>query len=175
MKLAGGIQFHTLISLSPHPDAAASIAQSAASITSSNINQQEILKKDCLKRDGYRCAYTHVFDRDSAIEHLVVPPTGGTVSPTQLSHILPLALSKFDDAKQHEREAVAVIWFSLYRYFPALNGKIGPGTLNQHQNLITFQISVHDNYYKYLLAFNPLNERVCYSIQVYLTSYLIHH
>ncbi|TQN64906.1 hypothetical protein CSHISOI_10510, partial [Colletotrichum shisoi] len=156
-KVAGNIKIPP--TPSPIPDAAAAVAQSAAQITPSTRDNRGTLKKDCLRRDGFRCAYSHYVDRDSALDGLVVPPVGVPVAATHLSHILPLALRKFDDAKPAEKEAIALIWYSLHRYFPALNGKIGPGSLNQHQNLITFDISAHQTYDAFILAFNPLPEK----------------
>ncbi|KAL0938488.1 uncharacterized protein CTRU02_205098 [Colletotrichum truncatum] len=144
------------------PNAAISIAQSA-NIQSSDSSRQQYLKEDCLKRDGFRCAYSHVIDLDSARKGLVVPPVGMAVSPTQLLHILPLALKQFCTTRRREGEAVNTAWYSLYRYFPGLKGKIGPESLDQHRNLITVERSVHDNFDSHVLAFKPISGRVSHS------------
>ncbi|KZL85526.1 hypothetical protein CI238_04621 [Colletotrichum incanum] len=159
MKLAGVVRSVISTPSSPRPNAAISTTQFAADAQPSDRSRQQYLKAECLKRDGFRCAFSHVIDRSSAQKGLVVPPAGMAVSRTQLSHILPLALKKFDNTSQREREAVASIWYALYRYFPGLEGKIGPESLNQHQNCITFESTVHDNYDSHLLAFNPLSGR----------------
>ncbi|KAK1993106.1 hypothetical protein LX36DRAFT_693887 [Colletotrichum falcatum] len=116
---------------------------------------------ESLRRDGFRCAYSHIIDCDSADEGLFVPPAGTTsFCITQVSHILPLALGNVDKTTEWEKEAVASIWYALYRYFPGLKNKIGPESLNQYQNLITLELGVYDLYKGHMLAFNPLYGRV---------------
>ncbi|KAI3534466.1 hypothetical protein CSPX01_12083 [Colletotrichum filicis] len=159
MKLAGVVRSSASSTASPSPGAAASIAQLAASVQPSDRNQQPTLKSICLKRDGYRCAYTHVYDITNARGGRVVPPVGAFTSNTQLCHILPLALRRFDNASPVARDAVAKVWYALYRYFPELEGKIGPDTLNQLENLITFDMSVHYDYDHHWTAFDPIPGR----------------
>ncbi|KAJ0321854.1 hypothetical protein COL5a_009038 [Colletotrichum fioriniae] len=159
MKLAGIVRSATSSEASPNPAAAASIAQLAASVQPSDRNQQSTLKSICLKRDGYRCAFSHLYDITNARGGRVVPPVGALTSHTQLCHILPLALRMFDNASPVARDAVARVWHALYRYFPELEGKIGPDTLNQHENLITFEITVHLHYDSHWLAFDPIPGR----------------
>ncbi|KXH44485.1 hypothetical protein CSIM01_08771 [Colletotrichum simmondsii] len=159
MKLAGVVRSSASSTASPSPGAAASIAQLAATVQPSDSRLQSTLKSICLKRDGHRCTFSHVFDRASAERRLVVPPVGATASPTQLSHVLPLALRKFDNASPAARDAVAGVWYALYRYFPELEGKIGPESLNQYENLITFESTVHENYDSHRLAFDPIQDR----------------
>ncbi|KAK1654590.1 hypothetical protein BDP81DRAFT_457409 [Colletotrichum phormii] len=109
---------------------------------------------ECLQRDGFRCACSHFIDLTSAEERLVVPAPGMTVSFTHLCYILPFALGQL--ASPAGREAVDNIWSALYWYFPELNGKIGPNSLDQYQNLITFDLTVHKAYNSHDLAFKPL-------------------
>ncbi|KAK1977138.1 hypothetical protein LZ30DRAFT_601981 [Colletotrichum cereale] len=132
----------------------------AANIQSSNRSRQSTLKEDILKRDGFRCAFSRVYDTDSAEKNLVRPHAGATIDDTQLAHILPVGLSKFNDQDKRETEAVASIWYALYRYFPELKGKIGPDTLNQHANLITFKNNVHRGFDRHKLAFCPRHRQV---------------
>lgn len=112
-------------------------------------------------RDGHRCVFSHGYDVESVMDGLITTPADAEICGTQLAHVLPIALSKFDEDSQVEREAVASVWFALNRYFPALDGKIGPNNLNQHANLVTLNIQVHNNFYnKHRLAFNPIDGQV---------------
>lgn len=77
----------------------------------------------------------------------------------------------FDNASPVARDAVARVWHALYRYFPELEGKIGPDTLNQHENLITFEITVHLHYDSHWLAFDPIPGRVSHLYEHH-TSYM---
>ncbi|KAI3543660.1 hypothetical protein CABS01_01720 [Colletotrichum abscissum] len=159
MKLAGVVRSSASSTASPSPGAAASIAQLAATVQPSDRRLQSTLKSICLKRDGYRCTFSHVVDRASSESRLVVLPVGVIATPTQLSHVLPLALRKFDNASPAARDAVAGVWYALYRYFPELEGKIGPDNLNQYENLITFESTVHELYDSHRLAFDPIQNR----------------
>ncbi|KAK1973641.1 hypothetical protein LZ30DRAFT_473630 [Colletotrichum cereale] len=161
MKLAGAVSSAVGTSdESPNAAAAQFIHDFAANIQSSNRSRQSTLKEDILKRDGFRCAFSRVYDTDSAEKNLVRPHAGATIDDTQLAHILPVGLSKFNDQDKRETEAVASIWYALYRYFPELKGKIGPDTLNQHANLITFKNNVHRGFDRHKLAFCPRHRQV---------------
>ncbi|KAH9232599.1 hypothetical protein K456DRAFT_1725902 [Colletotrichum gloeosporioides 23] len=144
---------------SPNPNAANSNTQLASNTQPPARGRREILKDECLLRDGFRCAYSHCSDYESITKGLFVPPAGMPAGGTHLSHVLPLALGKFN-ANQVEREAVANFWYALYRYFPGLEGKIGPDSLNQHQNLITFHTGVREDYDDHRLAFNPIEGKI---------------
>ncbi|KAK2018325.1 hypothetical protein LZ32DRAFT_634838 [Colletotrichum eremochloae] len=156
MKLMGGVSSVVGTSdESPNAKAAHFIYNFAANVQSSNRSQQSTLKEDILKRDGFRCAFSRVYDSNSAENDLVQPHAGARVLGTELAHILPIGLSKFNEEDERETEAVASIWYALYRYFPELESKIGPGSLNQHANLITFEHNVHRNFDNHKLAFYP--------------------
>ncbi|CCF34950.1 hypothetical protein CH063_06849, partial [Colletotrichum higginsianum] len=118
------------------------------------------MKAHCLQRDGFRCAYSHIFDRRSAFDKKIVPPADAFVQGTHLTHILPLGLGKFNNADGRQKEASDVLWFALYRYFPGLKGKFDPETLNQYQNLVTFAIGVHATFDGYFIAFDPLPQQM---------------
>ncbi|KAK2005595.1 hypothetical protein LZ32DRAFT_672495 [Colletotrichum eremochloae] len=124
------------------------------------ITRQEQLKAECLRRDGFRCAYSQNPDRQSARARLIDVPAGTPASTTNLSHILPLVLRELDGAVQRERDAVAMVWHGLYRYFPQIKDKIGSGSLNQHENLITFAITIRSEFDDLRLAFEPVTSQV---------------
>ncbi|KAK1839147.1 hypothetical protein CCHR01_18225 [Colletotrichum chrysophilum] len=162
MKLASMVNSVALASTpaSPNPNAANSTTQPAGDTQPPARGQREILKDECLLRDGFRCAYSHCSDYESITKGLFVPPAGMPAGGTHLSHVLPLALGKFNKANQGEREAVTNVWYALYRYFPGLEREIGPDSLNQHQNLITFHTGVREDYYDHWLAFSPIEGKI---------------
>ncbi|KDN67077.1 hypothetical protein CSUB01_01720 [Colletotrichum sublineola] len=164
MRLAGSVRSGSSAE-TPALDAAREIARLAALVQSSDRAQQSTLKTQCLKRDGFRCVYSHIADDQSAEDGLVATAVDEITTETNLSHILPLGLRKFDTANAVEREAVGKVWFGLYRYFPGLVGKIAPDTLNQHQNLVTLAASAHRAFDRHRLAFDPLfNQPTKYAI-----------
>ncbi len=55
---------------------------------------QGLLKADCLRREGYRCALTGMVDGKSRGE---VPGSTGEMVITQCAHILPFAFRSFDE------------------------------------------------------------------------------
>ncbi|KXH51539.1 hypothetical protein CSAL01_05529 [Colletotrichum salicis] len=132
----------------------ASTARPASPSSTTDRNRQQDFKEKCLKRDGFRCACSQFIDLASAEERLVVPAPGMAVGFTDLCYILPFALGQL--VSPAGGEAVDDIWFALYRYFPELDGKIGPNSPDQYQNLITFDLTVHKAYNSYDLAFKPL-------------------
>lgn len=173
VKLAGVVRSDAPLAASPSPGSAASIAQLLTSMQQpSDRDQQSTLKSSCLKRDGHRCAFSDVFDIMNAREGLVVPPVGASASFTQLSHVLPLALGTVDNASPAARDALAGVWYALYRYFPELEGKIGPDNLNQYQNLITFETTIHMDYSSHQLAFKPIPGWVGHLSQNTSTTYM---
>ncbi len=76
------------------------IEGSMAMIESSSRNEQSDLKEDCLRRDHYRCVYSHRWDRKSMQNRKVFPnnkPTFDETTATEAVHILPFGLRDFDE------------------------------------------------------------------------------
>lgn len=80
---------------------------------------------------------------------------------TQCSHILPFALRKFEEKNATQTKNKATTWWALYRYFPALENKIGPDTINQPRNAITLASALHEEFGQFTFGFQATNE-VCY-------------
>lgn len=129
-------------------------------ITSSTRSPQVALRRDCLRRDGYRCVYTGLLDLSSVSSGLV--DQRGRVTVTECAHILPFALGEFNEQNAHDTRNAALIWFALHRYFPELVGKIGPDTINKPGNAMTLALDVHGIFGSGDLAFEPLKEPVCF-------------
>lgn len=101
----------------------------------SRREEQTELRRQCLPRDGYRCVYTGLFDWYAVKGKEVVLPDGAKWGGTDCAHIIPFAFG--DSAGQGSQEATASIWWTLYRYFPVLRGKIGPDSVNQLGNVVS--------------------------------------
>jgi HNH endonuclease len=153
VKVTGGKE-PPLISIPPTPDATYEIELSMASIESSTRGVQERLKRRCLKRDGFRCIYSGWWDKKSCKDQgIKVDLKKDRWGKTECAHIIPFALGKFDDEDATRTQNRATIWYALYRYFPALKGKIGPDTINQEQNALTLDHAVHGVFGDYGLTF----------------------
>ncbi|KAH9227334.1 hypothetical protein K456DRAFT_42246 [Colletotrichum gloeosporioides 23] len=88
--------------------------------------QQYAVKQECLRRDGYQCAYTNWPDLESVQDGLVsVGPDndGRLVACSKCARILPFALGELGDNDQEDtatgRHNKRVIWSTLQRYFPS--------------------------------------------------------
>jgi hypothetical protein len=66
-------------------------------ITSSTRSQQARLKKICLKRDDFRCLVDRdIVETDAAMDGLTTLLPNDTHGDTELAHILPFQLRKFE-------------------------------------------------------------------------------
>ena len=117
--------------------------------------QQAKLKRLCLRRDGYQCIYSGYFDKVSVKERKVTLPSTASTGTTECAHIIPFALGSFDDKQAVETENKAVIWWTLYRYFPGLRGKIDTASINQLENVVTLVDAVHTEFGDFDLTFWP--------------------
>ncbi|KAK4044860.1 hypothetical protein C8A01DRAFT_42469 [Parachaetomium inaequale] len=157
MKSAGG---HFLkIAASSAVQRTQDIVAGMSMVRSSTRADQEALKDKCLARDDCRCVFSGAYNLPRARK---LPPdqrgtVGRSVANTECAHILPFALSKFDENSLTEVSNKAWIWFALYRYFPFIQGKISADTINKPENAITLEVGVHDSFGNYSLAFEPLD------------------
>ncbi|KAM6528089.1 hypothetical protein FALCPG4_009113 [Fusarium falciforme] len=157
MKVAGGQQPQSLITPPTYAQAAADITASMSSLLPSSRLDQANLKRTCLRRDGYRCVYSGAYDR-KAKKELPDLPRDAVLTKTECAHILPFSLSKFDSRSALETQNKAVIWCALYRYFPALKGKIGTESINQPSNAFTLGSTLHADFGEYHVYFSPKND-----------------
>lgn len=133
-----------------------------ATIEQSSRRDQKRLRKQCLQRDGYQCVYSGWFDRHSVKEKRVLLPQGARWGNTECAHIIPFALGSFDDKDSVETQNKALIWWTLHRYFPALQGKIDASSINQPGNAVTLANAVHSVFCDFELMFRPReNAPVC--------------
>ncbi|KAL7623108.1 hypothetical protein AAE478_006787 [Parahypoxylon ruwenzoriense] len=147
VRAAGRKNPNVPITLSTYPEAA---------IVASSGNEQQKLKKECLRRDGRRCPITGFWDREYATSTpRPVLPVGAKSEGTECAHILPFALRKFDSDNSQDVENKAAVWWALYRYFPALQGQIDAGTINQHGNVLTMSINFHHEFDNYNVTLRP--------------------
>ncbi|KAK5654003.1 hypothetical protein OQA88_7680 [Cercophora sp. LCS_1] len=130
------------------------IEQTVASIEPSR-RDQTTLKRQCLRREGYQCIYTGYFDRRSVRNQEVTLPQKAKCGTTICAHIIPFALGNFHEKDSLETENKALIWWTLYRYFPVLQGKIDAASINQLGNVVTLHTDVHDTFGDFELTFWP--------------------
>ncbi|KEZ42040.1 hypothetical protein SAPIO_CDS6451 [Scedosporium apiospermum] len=156
MQIAGGKTPRVYVSAPTNPNAPDEIEEAMTEIESSPRNDQQKLKTDCLRRDGFRCVISGLYDRQSIRDHLVTPPAGNPSGGTECAHILPFALRKFNERNAQQTENAATIWWGLHRYFPSLRNKIDAGSINQPQNAMTLAVQVHDDFGSYDVALSPI-------------------
>jgi hypothetical protein len=65
-------------------------------IQSPSRREQRTVKEDCLKRDGYRCVISGIFDYGSTIKHPDIPFDPDRRASTEASHIIPFALGSYE-------------------------------------------------------------------------------
>ncbi|KAH0525236.1 hypothetical protein TsFJ059_007628 [Trichoderma semiorbis] len=130
-----------------------------------SVRNQTRLKRDCLKRDGFRCSISGYHDRSSVRNGSVILPAGKRATVTQCAHILPFALSDFDERSVAEARNKAIVWTALHRYFPALRGKINTNSVNQYGNVMIMDNSIHAAFGEYSIGLWPMDEDNTYHIR----------
>ncbi|EZG04228.1 hypothetical protein H106_05896 [Trichophyton rubrum CBS 735.88] len=137
------------------------------SMNPSSRSEQSKLKKDCLKRDGYRCQATDLWDCKSVLDGLIIPNDHKASTTTETAHILPFSLGKFDADKAIETENKARIWQCLYRYFPGLHRVLSPETINTPANAITLDGYIHQQFGSLNVTFKETDDAHVYKIIKY--------
>ncbi|EEH10600.1 conserved hypothetical protein [Histoplasma capsulatum G186AR] len=137
-------------SISPSPfDDEEEIGNVAATMDESGSRKdQTLLKKLCLERDNYRCMATGIIDSDAGTQE-----NPGPKAPTNLCHIIPFSLGKWNKSTEHQ---IAQVWATLGKLFPAIG--LGPGEVNDPKNLMTLWDSAHSAFAAFSLAFEPTGE-----------------
>jgi len=102
VQIAGGKTPRVYVSAPTNPNAPDEIEEAMTEIESSSRNDQQKLKTDCLRRDGFRCVISGLYDRQSIRDHLVTPPAGNPSGGTECAHILPFALRKFNERNSQQ-------------------------------------------------------------------------
>ncbi|KAK3359158.1 hypothetical protein B0T25DRAFT_564196 [Lasiosphaeria hispida] len=157
MKLASGRTPEA--SRSSAPEFENDINASMATIESFSSNEQSQLRQDCLKRDGHRCVISGIIDRKHFFKLPPASRQGRRHGEVQAAHILPFALSEFNENNALEVRKKATIWWALYRYFPIIGpDTIGASTINKRENAIILHSAIHGNFGKFGIAFEPLNQ-----------------
>ncbi|EFX01451.1 hypothetical protein CMQ_6393 [Grosmannia clavigera kw1407] len=156
--LVAGGQAPAPLPTPPSPEATAAVDLAMATIETATRAEQTRLRRDCLRRDGYRCVYSGSWEMDVHDDQIVLPPRGAMRTSTECAHIIPFALGSFNENDATETRDKAIIWFALHRYFPALREKITARNINQRANAVTLDSSVHKIFGKCKLAFSPSDE-----------------
>ncbi|OQE96248.1 hypothetical protein PENNAL_c0001G06524 [Penicillium nalgiovense] len=93
--------------------------------------------RNCLRRDGYRCAISKTWSSDHEF------PPGAVTGILQAAHILPFAMSSFSN--EDGRETTSKVWANIFRYFPGLEStlNIKPEDVNRENNIIMMLAPLH--------------------------------
>lgn len=119
------------------------------------------VKKDCLKRDGYRCLVTNVPDQGISLDQDDVETRW---SDTKCAHIVPFCLSKWDTVV--EKNAKAEVWANLNRCFPMLWNKLHftQDSITDHRNALTLFSMVYDHFRAFKFALEKTDVKHRYKI-----------
>jgi len=151
---------------SPNKSATLEIELAMTQIEGSSRAGQKSLKEECLRRDGNRCVVSAHIDTAAFVN---IPPgerKGARKTNTQCSHILPFALSKFEEKNATQTKNKATTWWALYHYFPALENKIGADTINEPRNAITLASALHEEFGQFTFGFQATNEEHKYRMEI---------
>ena len=124
-------------------------------IESSTRSDLAWLKDMCLRRDKFSCILTGFLDHVSIANKRTIDHEGRLTLSTDVAHILPSALAGFDEKDAAQTHNKAMIWQSLFRYFPRLDGKIAPGSINSPSNAMTMHEFWHREFGSFRLFFEP--------------------
>jgi hypothetical protein len=104
-------------------------------------------------------------DDDSFREGKTSLKAGEQIIEAECTHIIPFSLGKFNAQKANETAIKATIWWTLYRYFPILEGNIDASTVNQPGNAVTLMVVHHKRFGKLRLRFWPVEgTEVCFGL-----------
>ncbi|PGH28233.1 hypothetical protein AJ80_00124 [Polytolypa hystricis UAMH7299] len=130
------------------------------------------LKNECLKRDAYRCQVCGIWDRNSVQLHKEVleakERSNGRVSPTEVAHILPGALGKFDEDNAAQAENKRIIWECLRRYFSGLDEVISMQSIDSASNALTLTRGIHSNFSSLDITLEETSQPDVYNIIRYI-------
>lgn len=109
-------------------------------ITPASRNDQERLRRNCLRRDGYRCTITKSWSSNHDF------PPDETISILQAVHILPFALGTFTN--DDERRQTSALWVNIFRYFPSLRStlNISPEDVNREDNIMMMSTPLYEEF-----------------------------
>ncbi|GIJ99064.1 hypothetical protein Aspvir_001188 [Aspergillus viridinutans] len=138
---------------------------------SSSRKDQQPLKWLCLKRDGYRCVVTGIWD-DHAEQRCPPGQRGTHIGETELAHIIPFSMGKWEDAD--EEKAIAQSWETIYLLFPDVYSVLKPSDVNSAENALTLLSPLHRNFGNLKIAFIPTDRENTYKIKTHsrFSSYL---
>ncbi|KAJ9221356.1 hypothetical protein DTO271D3_8998 [Paecilomyces variotii] len=129
--------------------------------------EQQRLKTMCLKRDGYRCVITGFYDYE-ATKVFSAAQIGSQIIDTQLAHIIPYSVGKYD--KNHGQEVkIARTWATLYALFPDLRDKANftADDINHPSNAMPLFGPLHTELGRLNLALEPTDKENTYVIRTY--------
>ncbi|KAL5333617.1 hypothetical protein BJX70DRAFT_380426 [Aspergillus crustosus] len=126
-----------------------------------NRNDQERLRRNCLRRDGYRCTITKSWSLDHDF-----PPSEPTAS-LQAVHIIPFGLGSFTN--DDERRRTSEVWVNIFRYFPSLRSTLdmSPEDVNREDNIMMMVTPIHEEFgrFHFVLEDTPTPNR--YRLKVF--------
>jgi hypothetical protein len=124
-------------------------------ITLASRNDQKRLRRNCLRRDGYRCTITKCWSSNHDF------PRGEPFAPLQAAHILPFALGSFTN--DDERRRTSEVWESIFRYFPSLRSTLNmsPEDVNREDNIMMMLTPLHEEFglFHFVLEDTPTPNR----------------
>ncbi|OJD17592.1 hypothetical protein AJ78_02343 [Emergomyces pasteurianus Ep9510] len=162
---------------SPPPDAEHGYEDIAADmIEPSSRSSQSSLKRQCFKRDNYRCMITGKYDKKYApgnIANEIVTQTG----KTELVHILPFSLGKYRNSREEIR--LIKIWEAIYTCFPAIrhHTNLSASKINDISNLMSLLGELHDAFGEFEVALESTSEENSYRLMIYRSfpTYMFHY
>ncbi|KIH90929.1 hypothetical protein SPBR_00979 [Sporothrix brasiliensis 5110] len=128
-------------------------------IETSTRAEQTMLRNDCLRRDGYRCVFSGMWDIGATAKGIAHPLPTDLECYVECAHILPFALGVFDESDAVQTRNKAIIWFCIHRYFPQIQHKIDARSINQRSNAMSLERSLHKSFGEYRVAFSPQDDQ----------------
>ncbi|KAI2672751.1 hypothetical protein DTO027I6_3997 [Penicillium roqueforti] len=130
-------------------------------ITLATRNEQGRLRRDCLKRDGYRCTITKHWSADHKF------PPGQPKGTLQAVHIIPSALGSF--ATDDERRRISQIWTHIFRYFPSLQSTFDMTSeaVNRADNIMMMVDTFHGEFRRFHFVLEATSTPHQYHIETF--------
>jgi hypothetical protein len=131
-------------------------------LESATRNDQQRLYANCLKRDGYQCVITKLWDK-----HYDLPAEAKT-GPLDTAHIIPFALGAFRN--DDERRQMSIVWVNILRYFPSLRSRLNmsPADVNREDNIIMLLSPLHTEFGAFDIIFEATETPNRYRLKTFL-------
>lgn len=125
-------------------------------------SDQDRLRQNCLRRDGYQCVLTKCWT-NSQKPYSLKQRRG----PLRAVHILPFALGNFTNDDVRRRSSM--VWTNIFRYFPSVRSQLAMSieNVNKENNMMMLFSPLHEEFGGFHLILEPTETPNRYRVKTF--------